>query len=116
MDLSRRDLLASLLQALFLALFPWLRTERGGEVLRAAVEGMVSVDIDTTMPGGEFANYGLWAQQAQWYMMRSYDFKWEYDRMHLSPEMYAKLRELNEAYVPGDGPPAVFIPVNRRRV
>ena len=44
MDLSRRDLLVGLLQALFLALFPWLRNERGAEVVRAAAEHMVSKD------------------------------------------------------------------------
>jgi len=39
--MDRRDFLVSILQALFLALFPWLRTERGAEVLKAAVEDMV---------------------------------------------------------------------------
>lgn len=102
MDLSRRDLLVSLLQALFLALFPWLRNERGERVVRAAAEHMVAKDpvaVDKAIfKGGEFrVSIGV-------------------KGFELSPEMYAKLRELNEAYVPGDGPLAAFIPVNRRRV
>ena len=45
MDLSRRDLLVGLLQALFLALFPWLRNERGAEIVRTAAEHMVSIGV-----------------------------------------------------------------------
>jgi hypothetical protein len=39
--MDRRDFLVSILQALFLALFPWLRTERGADVLRAALDQAV---------------------------------------------------------------------------
>ena len=39
--MDRRDFLVSMLQAFFLALFPWLRTERGADVLRAAIEQAV---------------------------------------------------------------------------
>lgn len=58
MDLSRRDLLVGLLQALFLALFPWLRNERGAEIVRTAAEHMVSKDAVAVeraiFKGGEF--------------------------------------------------------------
>lgn len=41
-DLSRRELLVSMLQALFMALFPWLRgSPRGLEVARAGAENVV---------------------------------------------------------------------------
>ncbi len=40
-DLSRRDLLTGMLQALLLALFPWLRTERGALLAEQAVERFV---------------------------------------------------------------------------
>ena len=58
MDLTRRDLLVGLLQALFLALFPWLRNERGAEVVKVAAEHMVSKDAVAVeraiFKGGEF--------------------------------------------------------------
>jgi len=68
-----------MLQSLLLALFPWLRTERGREVLADAVDDMVPVDIDTTIPGGEFSNWGQWAQYAQYHMLRSYNLRWTKD-------------------------------------
>lgn len=40
-DLSRRDLLTGMLQALLLALFPWLRTERGALLAEQAAEKAV---------------------------------------------------------------------------
>jgi hypothetical protein len=40
--MDRRDFLVTMLRALFLALFPWLRTERGAEVVKAAAEKMVA--------------------------------------------------------------------------
>lgn len=67
--MSRRDALVLMLQSLLLALFPWMRTERGAEVVKAAVEEMVPTD----------PSWGGWAQHAQWHMVRAYDFKWRSD-------------------------------------
>jgi autotransporter translocation and assembly factor TamB len=63
---DRRDFLVSMLQSLLLALFPWLRTERGRQVLAAGVEELVPADMV----------YGGWGQRAHWYMVRSYNFTW----------------------------------------
>jgi len=44
--MSRRDALIAVLQALLLALFPWLRTERGVEIAGRIVEqGVLQSDI-----------------------------------------------------------------------
>jgi hypothetical protein len=47
-DLSRRDFITVMLTALFLALFPWLRSERGLEAARESAEAAVKklFDVD----------------------------------------------------------------------
>jgi hypothetical protein len=47
--MGRRDFLVAWIQALFLALFPWLRNERGLEVLEKAIEAAVP----KTLPVGQ---------------------------------------------------------------
>jgi hypothetical protein len=51
-DLSRRDLLTAMIQALFLALFPWLRTARGTLVARQAAQTWVTDNVFVLRPGG----------------------------------------------------------------
>ena len=64
--LSRRDLLVGLFQALLLALFPWLRTERGVQVVADGVEAMVP----------EFVGSGWWADEAMRHLLRGYNLTW----------------------------------------
>ncbi len=44
-DMSRRELFIAMLQALLLSLFPWLRTERGAQVVREALEATLPENI-----------------------------------------------------------------------
>lgn len=74
--LSRRDLLTAMLQALFLALFPWLRTERGLKVAEKAAERYLfqldSVDVlDGTRVRGveQVETIGMEPGEMQTYMV-----------------------------------------------
>ena len=50
--MDRRDFLAGIIQALLLALFPWLRAGRGPELARAAAEEWVAEHVFVLQPGG----------------------------------------------------------------
>jgi hypothetical protein len=63
---DRRDFLVTMMQALLMALFPWLRSERGAQVAAQAAQTMVPVEVV----------HGWWAQSATWHMARSYNFTW----------------------------------------
>jgi hypothetical protein len=64
--MTRREVLVAMIQALLLALFPWLRTERGLLVAGRAAETIVPVALD----------YGHWTQIACYQMVRDYHFRW----------------------------------------
>jgi hypothetical protein len=73
---DRRDFLVQMIQALLLALFPWLRTERGQQV---AKEGAEQLATDWKFSDGEIRwelREGMWEQQAIRQMALAYNFQW----------------------------------------
>lgn len=77
--MTRRESLVLMLQSLLLALFPWLRTERGLVAVGAAVEEMVPEVIDL--------GYGWWVESAKLHMLRSYNLQWRADHLGRAKEV-----------------------------
>jgi hypothetical protein len=100
--MTRRDLLVAMLQAFFLALFPWLRTERGLEVVKGAIEGALSENWDE--------NWGA--------IFKSGKFKFEIaiKGYELPEPMFEYLRRENEGPYVSTGPVANFLPIKRKSV
>jgi hypothetical protein len=94
--MNRRDFITLWIQALLLALFPWLRSERGIEIAGRAADAMAPRVERAIFKGGTMEiSIGI----------KGYE---------LSPEMYAFLRRANESYV-SCGPAANFMPIERLR-
>lgn len=66
--MNRRNFLTTVIQALLLALFPWLRTRAGVVVAGEAAEAMVP--IAATM------GYGSWCHAVTSRLMRDYNLVW----------------------------------------
>lgn len=66
--MDRRDFLAAWIQALLLAIFPFLR-ERPLVQSRAIAEAYVE-----RMTVSE---WGWWVYDAKWYLVRGYDMRWQ---------------------------------------
>lgn len=69
--MDRRDFLAAWIQALLLAIFPFLRG-RPMEQSHAIAEAIV----DKMPPGIAATEYGHWANYVTWSLVRSYDLRW----------------------------------------
>lgn len=66
---DRRSFLVLMLQSLLLALFPWLRTEKGLAVAKQAAESLAPTLFTDV-------NWGLWHHHAYWHMVRGYTMAW----------------------------------------
>jgi len=102
--MDRRDFLVSMLQALLLALLPWLRTARGVEVAKAVAEQHAVSIFGPELPRGVDTVATTLAEpgELQVPMLISGD-----------PWIEQVLEQLNGRYVPGGGPAASFMPVAR---